>query len=307
MDSSDITLDRIRTFVRVAERGSLSAVAREIGAGQSTITRQLRELETAVGAPLLSRTTRGISLTEEGRRYYEHCNQLLRQLEQATDEVRSMRGAVAGTVRISCTAAFGLLHVTPLIFAFQEQHPEIEIDFSLSDERIDLVRTGFDIAIRLAPLIDSSLKLHQLGFSERTVVGAPAYLESRGRPEHPQDLASHEVIRMTNVAGSDVLEFRGPDGSRHLVATKGRLRVDHGLAAREAFIAARGIGASHRWLIQDLVQDGRLEQLLTSYTLSRIPLSMLIVPERAGIARVRRLVEYLSGGIRRVPGIMPAP
>ncbi len=122
MDQSDITLDRMRTFVRVAERGNLSAVARELGTGQSTVTRHLRELEEAVGAPLLNRTTRRVAMTEEGSRYYAQCIQILRLVEQASEEIRDHRGALSGTIRVSCTAALGVLHVTRLIFAFQARY-----------------------------------------------------------------------------------------------------------------------------------------------------------------------------------------
>src|SRR5688572_1388858 len=209
MDRSDITLQRMRSFVRVAERGSLSAVARELGVGQSTITRHLRELEDAVGVPLLSRTTRRVTLTDEGSRYYANSVQILRLVEQAGDEVRTTRGAPAGTIRISCTAAFGVLHVTRLVFAFQDRYPDIGIDLSLTDERVDLVREGVDIALRLGPLSDSSMKLRALGHSRRMLVAAPDYLAVRGRPVAPQDLAGHEGIRMSNIAGSDMLVLHG--------------------------------------------------------------------------------------------------
>src|SRR5436309_11063670 len=192
MDKSDITFERMRTFVRVAERSSLSAVARELGVGQSTITRHLRELEDAVGVPLLSRTTRRVTLTDEGSRYYANSVQILRLVEQAGDEARGTRGAAAGTIRISCTAAFGVLHVSRLIFAFQDRYPDIGIDLSLTDERIDLVREGVDIAIRLGPLTDSSMKVRALGQSQRLMVAAPSYLAKRGRPSHPHDLRDHE-------------------------------------------------------------------------------------------------------------------
>ncbi|WP_340116082.1 LysR family transcriptional regulator [Pelagibius sp. 7325] len=303
MDKSDITLERLRSFVRVAERGSLSAVARELGVGQSTITRHLRELETALGVPLLNRTTRRVSMTDEGARYYANCLQILRLVEQAGDEARATRGAPAGTIRISCTAAIGVLHVTRLIFAFQDRHPDIGIDLSLTDERVDLVREGVDVALRLGPLTDSSMKLRNLGHSRRLLVAAPDYLAAHGRPAAPQDLSGHEGIRMTNVAGSDTLVLQGPDGARHTVPFGGRFRVDHGLAAREALAAGRGIGSAHRWLVDDLLSAGRLEVILPDYVPLSVPLNMLIVPQRTGIARVRLLVDFLAERIRAIPGI----
>ena len=303
MDKSDVTLERMRTFVRVAERGSLSAVARELGIGQSTVTRQLRELEEAIGVPLLSRTTRRVTVTDEGGRYYADSVQILRLVEQAGDEARGARGAAAGTIRVSCTSAFGVLHVARLIFAFQDRHPDIGVDLSLTDERIDLVREGIDVALRLGPLSDSSMKLRPLGQSRRLLVAAPAYLAARGFPRAPSDLSAHEGIRMSNIAGSDRLNFEATDGRHLSVPFGGRLRIDHGLAAREALVAGRGIAPAHRWLVDDLIEAGLLVPLLPDYSLPAVPLSLLIVPERSGIARVRLLVDFLVEAIGNLPGI----
>jgi DNA-binding transcriptional LysR family regulator len=307
MDKSEPTLERMRTFVRVAERGNLSVVARELGLGQSTVTRHLRELEDAVGVPLLSRTTRRVTLTEEGSRYYAESVQILRLVEQAGDEARRTRNAPAGTIRISCTAAFGVLHVSRLIFMFQGRYPDIAIDLSLTDERVDLVREGVDIALRLGPLTDSSMKLKSLDQSRRLLVAAPDYLAARGRPKVPGDLSRHEGVRMSNIAGSDVLTLQGQDGKRHAIPFGGRLRVDHGLAAREALAAGRGIAPAHRWLVDDLLTAGRLEVILADYAPPSVALNMLIVPERAGIARVRLLVDFLAEEIARIPGIEQSP
>lgn len=303
MDKSEVTLDHMRTFVRVAERGNLSAVARELGVGQSTITRHLRELEEALGVPLLSRTTRRLAMTDEGSRYYSNSVEILRLVEQAGEEARSTRGAHAGTIRISCTAAIGVLHVSRLLFDFQDRYPDIAIDLSLTDERIDLVRQGVDLALRLGPLNDSSMKLRALGQSRRQLVAAPAYLAARGTPATPQDLIGHEGIRMTNIAGSDTLILHGPRGERHAVPIGGRLRLDHGLAAREAFVAGRGIGPAHLWLVDDLITAGRLRVVLPDYSPPPVPLNLLIVPERATVARVRLLVDFLAGRIGAIPGM----
>lgn len=306
MDQSNITLERMRTFVRVAERGNLSAVAREMRIGQSSVTRHLHELEEALGVALLSRTTRRVTLTEEGSRYYANAIQILRLVEQAGDEARSAGEDAVGTVRISCTAALGVRHINRLIFAFQDRHPDIAVDLSLNDERIDLVREGIDIAIRLGPLSDSSLKLRSLGISRRVLVAAPDYLERHGRPATVSDLAALEGIRMSNIAGSDALMLEGPDGSTSVASITGRLRVDHGLAAREAYLAGRGFGPAHIWLVDDLLRDGRLQTVLPGHAPTAVPLNMLIVPERASIARVRLLVEFLVDEILKVPGLAKA-
>jgi DNA-binding transcriptional LysR family regulator len=303
MDKSDATLERMRTFVRVAERGSLSAVARELGVGQSTVTRHLRELEEAVGVSLLSRTTRRVTMTDEGSRYYTNSVQILRLVEQAAEEARGERGAPAGTIRISCTAAIGVLHFSRLVFAFQDQFPDISIDLNLTDERVDLVREGLDIALRLGPLTDSSMRLIALGQSRRVLVASPHYLTIRGRPTLPTDLRGHDGIRMSNIAGSDSLHLVGPSDSDHVVPFGGRLRVDHGLAAREALVAGRGIAPAHLWLVGDLLASGDLEVVLPHYAPAPVPLNLLIVPERAGIARVRLLIDFLTAQVAGIPGI----
>jgi DNA-binding transcriptional LysR family regulator len=306
MDNTGLSLDRMRTFVRVAERGNLSTVAKELGVGQSTVTRHLNELEDAVGVPLLSRTTRRVTLTDEGSRYYANCLQVLRLVEQATEEARNARRAAAGAVRLSCTAALGVMHITRLIFEFQDQHPDISVDLNLTDERIDLVREGVDVALRLGPLTDSSMKLHALGKSHRLMVGAPAYFSAHGRPEHPDDLSRYETVIMSNIAGSDQVTLSSRHGANVTVPVNGKLRVDHGLAAREALAAGRGIGPAHLWLVHDLLDNGRLEVVLEDYRPSPVPLSLLIVPERSAIARVRLLTDFLVAEISKLPGIRPS-
>jgi DNA-binding transcriptional LysR family regulator len=305
MDQSLITLDRIRTFVRVVERGTLSAVARERAIGQSSVTRHLRELEDALGVALLSRTTRRVSLTEEGQRYYAQAVQILRLVEQANQEARSTGSGAVGTVRLSCTAALGVRHISRLLFAFQDHHPNITVDLNLTDERINLVREGVDIALRLGPLTDSSMKLRPLGISRRLLVAAPSYLASQGTPRTLDHLAKLDSIRMSNMAQSDRLTLQGPNGSLTEIALGGRLRVDHGLAAREALLAGRGFGATHLWLIDDLLAGRQLEQVLPDYAPLPVPLNMLIVPERAAIARVRLLIDFLVEHIPTLPGLYP--
>ncbi|MHC1551352.1 LysR family transcriptional regulator [Phyllobacterium sp. K27] len=303
MNREGFSLERMRTFVRVAERGNLSTVARELGVGQSTVTRHINELEEALGVPLLSRTTRRVMLTDEGSRYYANCLQILRLVEQSAEEARNARQAPAGAIRLSCTAALGIMHVTGLIFKFQDEHPDIRVDLNLTDERIDLIREGVDVALRLGPIADSSIKLHAIGESRRVLVGSPDYLSAHGWPEHPTDLSQHESVIMSNVAGSDRIVFSAADGTSLMVPVSGTLRVDHGLAARAAFAAGRGIGPAHLWLVHDLLDNGELEVLLGGYLLSSVPLSLLIVPERAGIARVRLLIDFLVAELSKLPGI----
>jgi DNA-binding transcriptional LysR family regulator len=303
MDKSGVTLERMRSFVRVAERGSFSAVAREQGVGQSTVTRHLTELESALGVTLLSRTTRRVALTAEGVRYHGHASAILRLVAEASDDVRDASDHLSGSIRISCTAALGVRHVTKALFAFQDRHPGIVIDLSLSDQRIDLVRDAADIAIRLGPLADSTMQRKAIGNSHRILVASQAYLEAHGHPQEPDDLLTHRVILMSNIVGSETLALRHPDGRTATVSLDGRLLVDHGLAAREALMEGRGIASAHVWLIDDLLASGDVHQVLPDYAPEPVPLSILIVPGRARIRRVRSLIDMLATTLSALPGI----
>jgi DNA-binding transcriptional LysR family regulator len=303
MDRSGVTLERMRSFVRVAERGSLSAVAREQGVGQSTITRHVADLERALGITLFNRTTRRITLTDDGRRYHAEARMILRLVDEATDGARNAGSGLTGKVRVSCTAALGVRHVCQIIFAIQDRHPGLVIDLSLSDDRIDLVREAVDVAIRLGPLTDSSMQCRAIGRSRRVLVASPNYLAARGRPERPDDLLQHAAIRMSRIDGSDILHLSEPNGTTVRVPFDGHLLVDHGLAMREAVAQGRGIAATHFWLVDDMLKAGTIEQVLPDFAPESVRLSLLAIPGRTRIKRIRMLVDALASSLATLPGI----
>ena len=303
MDRSDVTLERMRSFVRVVERGSFSATAREAGFGQATITRHVAELERALGVTLLLRTTRRLQLTPEGLRYHEEARAILRMVDEATDSLRQASEDLAGPIRVSCTGALAIRHVAGALFAFQDRHPGVSIDLNVSDVSIDLVREATDLAIRLGPLADSSMQRKPIGPSRRTLVAARTYLDRYGRPQHPDELRAHRKIRMSNVTDSDRLALAEPDGGTVLIPVEAGLLVDHGLAAREAIRQGRGIAPAHLWLVDDLIASGEVERILPDYSLEPAPLSILIAPGRLRIRRIRQLVDDLAGFLKALPGI----
>ena len=303
MDRSAITLERMRSFVRVAERGSLSSVARDHGVGQSTVTRHIAELEQALGVTLLNRTTRRITLTAEGARYLDDARTILRLVDEAADGARSAADRLTGTVRISCTAALGVRHVADILFAFQDRHPGVCIDFRLSDVQVDLVRDAVDVAIRLGTLPDSSMQRKQIGVSRRILVASKGYLDEHGRPDEADALVHHAIIRMSNVTGSDRLVLHRANSEPSIVPVADRLLVDHGLAARQAILMGRGIAPTHLWLVNDLLEAGTVEQVLPDYLPEPVPLSILFVPGRARLNRVRALIDALHGALKGLPGI----
>ncbi len=299
----DVSLDLMRCFVRVAERASLTAVAREMGKGQSTISRQIHQLEAALDVTLLSRTTRQVSLTDEGRAYYRNCLDILRLVDRAAEEVRDAGRGAAGRIRISATVAFGTMHLTQILFAFQDMHNDVEIDLQLTDERVNLVEEGIDLAVRMGPLQDSSMKMRRLGWSERMLVARKGLFKAL--PREPDDLAGVDFVTMTRLADNDRLMLTGPTGLRHTIACSGRLRVDQGLAVREALQAGRGIGLTHRWLVGDLLEAGELVRILPDWSVASVPLSLLIAPGQADTHRMRLLIDFLAARCGHVPGIGP--
>src|SRR5262245_35744234 len=204
-------LDHMRTFVRVVELGSFSRAAAEMRVGQPAVSRQIRDLELDLATTLLQRTTRQLALTESGELYYRHARAILAQVEEAHEQVAAQRAATAGRIRMSCTSSIGTLHLCRMIFAFQNANPGIEIDLGLTDERIDLVREGVDVAIRLGPLRDSSLIMRDLGRCERLLVASPEYLKRRGAPKAAADLSGHNALRYAGQFG-DRLPMIDPAG-----------------------------------------------------------------------------------------------
>ena len=173
----------------------------------------------------------------------------------------------------------------------------------LSDERSDLVRDGIDLAIQIGPQLDSELVVRPLGESRQLLVASPRYLSRRGTPRVPEDLAHHDVIRRTNIPKSDELTLADEQGQAHTVPVTPRLRVDQGLAAREALIANRGVAPVPQWLVDDLLESGQLELVLPGYSCPPTPLFMLIVPERADVTRVKLMRDYLASQITSIPGV----
>lgn len=301
MDKSEVSLELMRVFRRIVESGSLSAVARELGRGQSSVSRQLSTLEASLGVRLLARTTRSLSLTAEGAAFYRKSTEILDLFDRSMEDFGTRRAAVSGKVRITATESFGILHLSRLIFAFQDAHPEIDIDLQLNDTRVDLIREGVDLALRLGTLTDSSLQVHALGVSQRILVAPAAFL-----PRPPltlADLAGQPFIRMMNLSGQDTVRDQRVGAQPQEISVGGSLRVDHGLAVREALRAGRGLAVAHRWLVDDLIKSGDVVQILPDVELASLPLSLLIVPGRGTIERVRLLIDYLAREIPKVTGL----
>jgi DNA-binding transcriptional LysR family regulator len=293
----------MRTFVRLVERRSISRVAREIGLGQPTVSRHLKDLEAFIGLRLIQRTTRTLSPTDAGMAYYERAKRILALAEEARESLRDIKTGAEGLIRISCSSAFAIMHVCRIVFAFQQQHPRITVDLGLDERRVNLVEEGIDLAIRLGPLPDSSVVARKLGSARRVLVASPSYLARCGTPATPRDLRSHNGICFAGLRGADELVLVKSPRQRAKVPFSGNFLADHALAIREALLAGHGLGPAHYWLVADLVSSGRLAVILPKWRLTSVPLHLLVAPGRGDILRVRLLIEFLAREIATLPGL----
>jgi len=289
------TLEAMAMFVRVVERGSFSAVARELGTTQPTVSKQINALEKRLGGRLIARSTRQLSLTDEGLRYYKQCRDILAAVDSAEHSFQTGREAVAGPLRIASSVSFGRLHIAPRLQGFLEHYPEVTVDLLLSDQNVDLVSEGMDVAIRIGELKDSSLIARQIGLTRRLLVAAPDYLERHGTPQTAEELSLHNCILFNLLADFDTWVF---DAGQYHVQVKGNVRSNNSEAIRQMVLSGLGISLAPSWLYRRDIALGRVVQLLPTLTPSALPIHALLPANRRQSARVRAFVDYLAEGFR---------
>ncbi|MFJ7795676.1 LysR family transcriptional regulator [Pseudomonas sp. NPDC096950] len=286
------TLEAMSMFMRVVERGSFSAVARELGLSQPTISKQIGALEKRLGGQLFARSTRNLSLTDEGQRYYEHCRQILAAVDNAEHSFQTGQERVAGPLRIGSSGSFGRIQIAPRLHGFLQQHPEVTIDLQLSDENVDLVSEGIDVAVRIGGLKDSSLIARQIGLTRRRVFAAPAYLEQHGVPATPDDLSAHNCLVFNQLEHFDNWGFEH-DGQWRTVQVKGNVRSNNSESIRQMVLSGLGLSLSPSWLFREDLQAGRVVAVLDGYMPSSLPIHAVSPPDRRQSARVRAFTDYL--------------
>ncbi|QXI50321.1 LysR family transcriptional regulator [Pseudomonas anuradhapurensis] len=284
--------DSMRVFVRVVERGSFSAVARELNIGQPAVSKQVRALERYLGGPVFARSTRQLALTDQGQRFYHHCQEILGQLESATRSFASGQEQIAGPLRIAAPVSYGRLCIAPLIGSFLQRYPEVRIDLRLNDHNEDLLTENIDVAIRIGVLKNDGLVAVPLGSSVRRVYAAPAYLERYGQPHQPAELAGHNCIGFTLLTHYDNWQFsRGEQALE--VAIKGNVTSNSSEAIREMVLGGLGLSLSPEWLFAADVARGSVHSVLDDYQATALPVSAVFSPERRRSARTKAFVDFL--------------
>lgn len=292
MERSNVDLMDVLAFVRVVETGAFSRASERMGAAKSILSRRVARLEEQLGAKLLTRTAHGASPTDIGQVYYERAANILADLEAAQEVVAEAVTQVAGPVRLSAPLSFGTEYLAPALADFAKLHPKVELDVSLEDRKVDLIGGGYDLALRIGQLADSSLIARRITAVRAAVLASPDYLAVRGRPSSPEELNGHDLLFYANAGMGQQWRFR-MNGKWETVRGQVRLRADNGEMLREAACASLGIVILPTFIAAPAIESGRLEVLLRDYPLDESGLHVVMPPGRAATARVRALVDFL--------------
>lgn len=288
-------------FAKVAETGSFSRAAAELGLSKATVSKAVGRLEARLGASLLNRTSRRVSPTEAGRACAADAARLLADAEAAEAAALSQSATPRGLVRLAAPMSFGLAHVAPVLPELLQAHPGLRLDLHLSDALVDLVGGGFDIALRIAALAASSLKARRLCRIRRLLVGAPAYFARRGRPEHPRDLAGHACLGYAYLPDPDRWRFVHASGQEAAVSPACRLRANNADALGPALLAGLGVAVQPEFAVWEDMAAGRLEAVMPDWSLPPIALHVVTPPGGPRPARVTATIGFLVDRLGATP------
>jgi DNA-binding transcriptional LysR family regulator len=285
-------LDAIRAFVEVVETGGFSRAAARLGVSKSILSRRVSGLEADLGARLLSRTTRGISPTEAGLEFKLRAERILADLEEAREAVAQSGESLGGALRIALPLSFGLRHVQPVLQELALEHPRLKIEASYSDGLVDLVAERFDVAVRLGVLADSTLVARRIAPIHGAILASPAYLDRRGRPQSPADLADHDAVVQTGMRQGESWRFQ--DGKRTItVRPEARFRADNAEAVAKAAVAGLGVAMLPTFLAGEFIETGELEPLLMDFPIAGDAGLYIVRPPGSPAAKVRVLTERM--------------
>lgn len=287
-------LEGLAIFAKVAETRSFAAAAAELKLSNATVSKAVSRVEAKLKTQLFNRTSRRIALTEAGRQLSVRAAHILAEAEAAEDEALARSTAVRGLVRLAAPLSFGVLHLAPLLPEFLAQYPEVSIDLHLNDAMVDMIDDGFDAAIRLAVLPDSSLIVRRLCEMPRYLVGSPRYLKTHGRPGHPMHLAEHVCITYGHGAAPESWRFTQKSGKSATVRPSGPLRVNNGDAMMPALIVGAGLGVLPEFIVRDALVDGRLERLLPEWSIASASVYWVTPPGGQRPKRVDVLGEFVA-------------
>lgn len=282
-------LERMAIFARVVEAKSFSAAARRLGMSKSLVSKHVTRLEQSLGARLLNRTTRTMSVTEIGAIVYAHCARILEEMDEARLAASRMHGEPRGVLRVSASVAFGTLHVAPALPDFLARYPGVSIDMTITDRFVDLADEGYDVALRIANDPGQALVARRLGAVKRNVCATPDYFERHGIPRTPGELVAHNCLTYTHL---DQWHFRGPEGEISVPAT-GNLKLNDDEALSQAVLGGLGVALLPTFIIGQALQAGQLQSVLAEYVPPDRDIYAVYLPNRHLSPKVRVFIDYL--------------
>ncbi len=285
-------LNLMAVYAHVVEGGSFSAAARRLGVSRSAVSKAVTRLEKALGARLLNRSTRHLSVTEVGAAFAEHCSRILDEAAQAEQAVSSLHAQPRGVLKVAASVAFGTLHVAPALADFLGDHPELGIDMSVTDRAIDLAEEGYDVVVRVARALPPHLVARRLAPVRRKLCATPGYFARHGVPRVPQDLTQHNCLDYTHSGEQGLWRFTGPEGDI-AVPVSGRLRINDDEALSQAVLGGLGLALLPTFIIGADLQAGRLRAALSEYIPVEQHVYALYLPTRHLPAKVRAFIDFL--------------
>lgn len=291
-------LAEMEAFVHVVDQGGFTEAARKLGVSKSAVSKHVAALESRLAVRLLNRTTRRVSPTEIGLAYYDRARTVLKDAAEADDMVTAMQAEPRGALRISVPVTFGLTHLSGAVLAFLEAYPEVEIHLVLDDRFVEIVAEGFDLAIRIGTLADSSLRARRLAESRMMLVAAPAYLAARGVPRTLDDLTEHQLLHYSNLSTGNVWRLTTAKGQERQIRVGGRLTANNGETLRRAAEAGLGITMQPAFILGDAVREGRLVEILPDHPLEAVGIHAVYPPGRFTQPKLRVFIDFLAEHFR---------
>ena len=293
-------LSEMQSFISVVDQGGFTDAARAIGVSKSVVSKNISALEARLGARLLNRTTRRVNPTEIGLAYYDRASAVISKAQEADEMVTAMQTDPRGTLRVSAPVNFGSSHIAPAVGDFLHQYPDVQINMVLDDSFVELVADGYDLAIRIGRMDDSSLKARKLGETRPLLVASPGYLEKHGTPLDLDALSDHHLLHYTNLSTGNFWRLRTKSGATRDIRVGGRFTANNGAALRRGAEAGLGIAMLPSFILEDRVKRGKLVEVLPEASFETLGIYAVYPPGRFVQPKLRSFIDFLVQRFRHV-------